>query len=109
MKEAGAEGYRAVDEITATVYGGLLRELGREPRPPLEILDIAKILQGLVEGIGMRQRVGLREELPLSLPGKGPAGTFSLYTIGALAVLAVFTRKVGDKRSVGQEVERLLG
>lgn len=89
LQEAGARGYVEIDDVTADVYGGLLERYGREPRPPLTRHEVAALLQALVEGIGMRSKVGLKERVNTG------DEEVSLFAVGAAALLATITQPVG--------------
>jgi len=95
LREAGIRGYRQVDELTADLYGRVLEAHGREPRPPFTMLQIGVLLQGLVEGLGLRQKVD-REALEIS-----PSEQRSLYAIAVVALLSVLTRERGTRAEVG--------
>ena len=91
LRREAADGYREVDGLTAELYGRVLEAHDREPRPPFTMRQIAVLLQGLVEGLGLRQKVD-PEALEISERERR-----SLYSTGVLALLAVLTRKRGTR------------
>ncbi|MGZ4201204.1 MAG: TetR/AcrR family transcriptional regulator [Thermoleophilaceae bacterium] len=99
LREAGVRGYREVDRATAELYGRLLEAHGREPRPPFTMLQIAVLLQGLVEGLGLRQKID-PEALEISWRERK-----SLYAVGVVALLSVLTRRRGTRA----ELDDVLG
>jgi AcrR family transcriptional regulator len=92
------DGYRAVDGQTGAAYGVLLARLGRKPRPPFELDTIATVLQGLIEGLGLRQRV---DPEAIELPGSdGSRPSPSIYPVAAATLLGFLTTSEHDDRKV---------
>jgi AcrR family transcriptional regulator len=103
-RDEAAEGYRAVDTKTADTYAVLLERLGRRPRPPFTLEQVATLLQGLVEGLGLRHRVepDAVENVPTS---EEPA---SLFPVGAACLLSVMTCSDDDERDTFDVLRELL-
>jgi hypothetical protein len=101
FREPVARGYEAVDEGTGQVYASVLTQRGRELRPPLDWDRIGAILQGLVEGLGLRYKID-----PLVVSSSSDSAP-DLYATAVAAVLAVLTRPIGDDASV-DEASRVL-
>ena len=97
-----ADGYRHLDHATGEAYGKVLRQLGREPRPPFDWDRIGVVLQSLVEGFWMRGKVD-----PESVPSSTEAGP-GLYATVVAAVLAVLTQPAGDTATVDDTLRALL-
>jgi AcrR family transcriptional regulator len=98
-----AHGYRVFDHETGRVYGTILAERGREPRPPLDWDRIGAILQALLEGFTLRHKAD-PAAVPLSSESDlGP------YATAVAAVLAVVTRPAGDDASLGEAIQALFG
>jgi AcrR family transcriptional regulator len=102
FREQFAHGYRVFDHDTGQVYGTILAERGREPRPPLDWDRIGAILQALLEGFTLRRKVDPSAAPYSSESGLGP------YATAVAAVLAVVTRPVGDDADFGKAVQDLL-
>ena len=102
FREPVARGYETVDEGTGQVYASVLTQRGREPRPPLDWDRIGAILQGLVEGLGLRYKID-----PIGAPPSSDSA-LDLYATTVAAVLAVLTRPIGDDASVDEALHTLL-
>lgn len=103
-RDEAVEGFKQVDRMTARAYGLLLKRLERETRPPFTAEQVATLLQGLVEGLGLRHRVD-----PDSVTGTAAADKpTSLYPLGAACLLAVMTRPKGDDRDAVDLLRELL-
>ena len=96
-------GHETIDSITGQLYGSALAKHGREPRDPLDWDDIGAILQGLVEGFGLRSKI---EDAGDSAASESLA---SLYATAVAAIMAVLTRSAGDAVTVQDKVRDLLG
>jgi hypothetical protein len=96
-----ADGYQQLDRATGEAYGSILRQLGREPRPPFDWERIGVVLQGLIEGLGMRGKIDPESVLPSSEAGPG------IYATVVAAVLAVLTRSAGDTATVDDTLQAL--
>jgi AcrR family transcriptional regulator len=94
--------YATIDRAGGRVYGSALVKHGREPRPPLDWDGIGAVLQALVDGFGVRYKID--PAVPLS----SPEPAFDLYAMAVAAVLAVFTRPVGDDASADETIQGLL-
>ncbi len=97
-----ARGYQTIDRQTGELYGSILAQAGREPRPPWTWEAIGVILQALAEGVGLRHKID---------PASVPATTQSepgLYVTAVTAILAVLTRPAGDKTRAKQAIETLI-
>lgn len=94
--------YTAIDRAGGQVYGSLLAEHRREPRPPLDWDGIGAVLQALVDGFGLRYKID--PAVPLS----SPEPAFDLYAMAVAAVLAVLTRPAGDDAGTDATIQGLL-
>ena len=94
--------YATIDRATGQIYGSVLANHRREPRPPLDWDGIGAIIQALVDGFGLRYKID--PAVPLS----SPEPAFDLYAIAVAAVLAVLTRPAGDDASTDETVQGLL-
>jgi len=94
--------YATIDRATGQIYGSVLANHRREPRPPLDWDGIGAIIQALVDGFGLRYKID--PAVPLS----SPEPAFDLYAIAVAAVLAVLTRAAGDDASTDETVQGLL-
>jgi len=94
--------YATIDRATGQIYGSVLANHRREPRPPLDWDGIGAVIQALVDGFGLRYKID--PAVPLSSPD--PA--FDLYAVAVAAVLAVLTRPAGDDASTDETVQGLL-
>lgn len=89
LRQLAADGYTSLDETTWTrIYGGLCERAGRVPRPPFTATDIGAILQAMVEGAAMRQRVepetfGVKRADGATLFGAAVAAILSAMTVRA--------------------------
>jgi AcrR family transcriptional regulator len=101
FRQQMVEGYAILDHATGEAYGSALRAIGREPRPPFDWDRIGLVLQGLIEGLGMRAKV---DPSAVSLPSEAGTG---LYAIAAAAVLTVLTRQIGATATVDQTLQNL--
>lgn len=99
--------YRELDEATWNdIYGQLVTEAGREPRPPFTKTAIGAVLQAFVEGAGIRHLFDAGAYLDPYRLGHGRHGS---YPLAVVALLAVLTRPVdGDRRNVLDLVTELL-
>jgi AcrR family transcriptional regulator len=97
-----AFGYQQLDHATGEAYASVLRQLDREPRPPFDWDRIGVVLQGLIEGLGMRYKVD-----PASVPPSSDASP-GLYATVVAAVLGVLTRPTGAKATVEDTLQLLL-
>lgn len=97
-----ARGYHKVDRATGDVYGSVLCQLGREPRPPWTWETLGTMLQGLAEGIGLRHKID-----PSSVP-QTAASVPGLYATAVAALLTVLTRTVGDEAGSTEAIQALL-
>lgn len=97
-----ARGYEHIDRKTGQIYGTVLRQVGREPRPPLTWETIGTILQGLAEGLGLRHKID-----PAAVQGRSESAP-GLYATAVAAVLAVLTRPSGDESDTTEAIEALL-
>jgi AcrR family transcriptional regulator len=95
-------GYATIDHKTGQVYGSVLKQAGREPRPPLTWDSIGTILQGLAEGIGLRYKID-----PAAIPDTSETAP-GLYATAVAALLAVLTRPTGDHASITEMLDTLL-
>jgi AcrR family transcriptional regulator len=96
LREPAASGYRAMDQLTGETYDMILQRLGREPRPPLTVVDLGGMLQALVEGFGLRAKV---DPDGMSLQHDTAQ---QRYAVAVAAVLAILTRPIGDRRSTNE-------
>lgn len=96
-----ARGYERFDYATGQAYGSLLASRGREPRPPLDWNQIGAVLQGLIEGLGMRRKID-----STAVPQSSDTA-LGLYAAAAAALLAVLTRPIGDEDTVDQAIRAL--
>ena len=94
--------YATIDRATGQIYGSVLANHRREPRPPLDWDGIGAVIQALVDGFGLRYKID--PAVPLS----SPEPAFDLYAIAVAAVLAVLTRPAGDDASTDETVQGLL-
>ncbi len=102
VKEQSSNAYRVFDHNIGEIYGPILTKRGREPRPPLNWDRIGVMLQALVEGFTLRQRID-PDAVPYSSESElGP------YATAVAAVLAVVTRPVGDVTSLNEAIQALL-
>jgi AcrR family transcriptional regulator len=92
-----ARGYNLLDHTTGQLYGSVLRHRGREPRPPFTWDSIGTVLQGLIEGIGLRCKVD---------PPRDPAAS-DLYSTAVAALLAVLTRPAGDPATARDAIQAI--
>jgi AcrR family transcriptional regulator len=102
FREQMAHGYNVDEHDIGQVYGAILAERGREPRPPLDWDRIGSILQALIEGFTMRHKID---------PAAGVLSSESVlgsYATAVTAVLAVVTRPVGDDAAFGEAAAALL-
>jgi len=97
-----AHRYQMWDQATGQLYEKILASRGREPRPPLDWDRIGTILQGLIEGLGLRHKVDPIAASASSEPESG------LYAKAVAALLAVLTRPVGDNASLEEAIQALL-
>jgi AcrR family transcriptional regulator/SAM-dependent methyltransferase len=97
-----AHGYKVFDRDIGEVYGAVLTERGREPRPPLDWDSIGAILQALIEGFTLRYKVD-----PTAVPQSSEAG-LGMYATAVAAVLAVTTRPVGADTNLSEAIQALL-
>jgi len=97
-----ARGYEEADLGTGHVYGALLAQRGREPRPPLDWDRIGVILQGLIEGLGLRHKIDESVVQP------GDDSSPGLYATAVAALLAVLTRPVGDPGDIDDALHAML-
>lgn len=102
FRDQMACGYRKFDHATGQAYGSLLAPRGRQPRPPLDWNQIGAILQGLIDGLGMRRKVD-----PAAVPLSSEAA-IGLYAVAASALLAVLTRPTGDDATLDEAIRALL-
>jgi AcrR family transcriptional regulator len=102
FREPVARGYEVADHGTGQVYASVLGQRGREPRPPLDWDHIGVILQGLVEGLGLRHKID-----PTTIQPTDDA-TPGLYATAVAAILAVLTRPAGDTQDVHEALGALL-
>jgi AcrR family transcriptional regulator len=102
LQDQMAHSYRVYDHDTGRVYGRILTQRGREPRPPLDWDRIGKILQAMIEGFTLRHKVDPDAVPPLSNPELAP------YTTAVAAVLAAVTRPVGDNANLAETLQALL-
>jgi AcrR family transcriptional regulator len=103
FREQIAQGYQAIDHQTGQIYGMLLRQAGREPRPPLDWDSIGTILQGLAEGLGLRHKIEPER-------AAGPPGSaISLYATAVASLLTVLTRPDNDQADVASTLAADLG
>jgi AcrR family transcriptional regulator len=102
FREQMARGYRVDGHDIGQVYGTILAERGREPRPPLDWDRIGAILQALIEGATMRHKIDPEAGV---LSSESDLGS---YATAVAAVLAVVTRPVGDDADFGETAEALL-
>jgi AcrR family transcriptional regulator len=96
------KGAKALDLKTGEVYGSILTKRGREPRPPLDWDCIGAILQGLVEGLGLRHKID-----PTAVP-RSSGSELGPYATAVAALLAVLTRPVGDDADLDEAIQALL-
>jgi len=101
-RESRAHAYQLIDQDTGRAYGAILEQLGREPRPPFGWDQIGTILQGLLEGLGLRYKID-----PEAVSGSAEAPT-GPYAIAAAAILAVLTQPIGDHKTVNEIIQGLL-
>jgi AcrR family transcriptional regulator len=102
FRAEAASGYRTIDHSTGQAYGGFLAKRGREPRPPFDWDRVGVVLQGVIEGFGIRYKVD---------PDAVPQSTDSdpgLYATTVAALLAVLTRPVGDSTGLNEKLNDLL-
>jgi AcrR family transcriptional regulator len=97
-----ASGYQLIDHKTGDVYGSILAQIGREPRPPWTWETIGTVLQALAEGVGLRYKID-----PASVPGSSQSDP-GLYATAVAAVLAMLTRLPGDETDAITAIENLL-
>ena len=97
-----AHGYKVFDHDIGEVYGAILTERGREPRPPLDWDSIGAMLQALIEGFTLRYKVD-----PTAVPQSSGSG-LGMYATAVAAVLAVTTRPVGADTSLNEAIQALL-
>jgi AcrR family transcriptional regulator len=102
FQEQLASGYQLLDQKTGDVYGSILAQLGREPRPPWTWETIGIILQALAEGVGLRYKID-----PASVPRNSESDP-GLYATAVAAILAVLTRQQGDESDAPTAIEGLL-
>jgi AcrR family transcriptional regulator len=102
FRQRSTEGYRLLDHATGKAYGSLLEQRGREPRPPFDWDRIGIVLQGLIEGLGMRCKVD-----PAAVP-KSSETDPGLYATAVATVLAVLTRPREDHATVEETLQALL-
>jgi AcrR family transcriptional regulator len=102
FQQQTAYGYQQLDHATGEAYASVLMQLGREPRPPFDWDRIGVVLQGLVEGLGMRYKVD-----PASVPPSSDDGP-GLYATAVAAVLGVLTRRTGATSTVNETLQALL-
>jgi AcrR family transcriptional regulator len=102
FREQMARGYKVDEHDIGQVYGTILAERGREPRPPLDWDRIGAILQALIEGFTLRHKVDPAAGVLTSESDLGG------YATAVAAVLAVVTRPVGDDAGFGEIAEALL-
>jgi AcrR family transcriptional regulator len=102
FRDQMVRGYCKFDHATGQAYGSLLAKRGREPRPPLDWNQIGVILQGLIEGLGMRRKID-----PDAVPQSSETAV-GLYAAAASALLAVLTRPTGDNATLDEAMRALL-
>lgn len=98
-----ARGYKQIDHQTGQAYAAIFAKRGREPRPPLDWDAIGAILQGLIEGLGLRYKVD-----PAAVP-RSSDGELGMYATAVAALLSVLTRQAGDDASLDGAIQALLG
>jgi AcrR family transcriptional regulator len=98
-----ARGYQLIDRMTGELYGSILAQAGRSPRPPWTWETIGTVLQALAEGVGLRHKIdpGAVAGTSESVPG--------LYATAVAAVLTMLTRPAGDEASSAEAIGALLG
>ena len=97
-----AHGYKVFDRDIGEVYGAILTERGREPRPPLDWDSIGAMIQALIEGFTLRYKVD-----PAAVPQSSEAG-LGMYATAVAAVLAVTTRPAGTDTDLNEAIQTLL-
>lgn len=102
VQTEAARGYQTIDHSTGQVYGSFLAKRGREPRPPFDWDKVGVVLQGVIEGFGIRYKVD-PDALPLSTESEP-----GLYAITVAALLGVLTRPVGDDTGLNETLSNLL-
>jgi AcrR family transcriptional regulator len=102
FREQFAHGYKVFDHDTGQLYGRILADRGREPRPPLDWDRIGAILQALLEGFTLRRKV---DPAAVSYSSESDLGP---YATAIAAVLAVATRQVGDDAGLDEAIQGLL-
>ena len=94
--------YATIDRATGQIYGSVLAEHRREPRPPLDWEGIGAVIQALVDGFGLRYKIDP------AVPLASPEPAFDLYAMAVAAVLAVLTRPAGDDAGTDKTIQGLL-
>jgi AcrR family transcriptional regulator len=101
LRDAAIRGYREVDDSTAETYEIALSRSRREPRPPLTMRQVGAVLQAFVEGFGLRCKVDPE--------GIGGEMADHLYAVGVAALSSALTRQPGDRRTVDEVLDEVLG
>jgi len=96
-----AHGYGLLDQSTGQAYAAIFAKRNREPRPPLDWDRIGAILQGVVEGLGLRYKID-SAAVPMSTDSQP-----GIYATAVAALLAVLTRPVGDDTNVYDAIQAL--
>jgi AcrR family transcriptional regulator len=97
-----ARAYERIDHSTGQAYGMIFAKRGREPRPPLDWDRIGAMLQGMIEGLGLRHKID-----PEAVP-QSSESEFGLYATAVAALLAVLTRPIGDDTDLSEALQALL-
>ena len=95
-------GYQLLDRSTGQAYAAIFARRGREPRPPFDWDRIGAIIQGVIEGLGLRYKID-----PAAVPQSADSDP-GLYATTVAALLAVLTRPAGDDASVYDAIQAIL-
>ena len=93
FRKKALRGYHEVDRITAETCGVLLERIGRQPREPFTLQQVASLLQALAEGLGLRHRVD-PETLDATHRSQRDA---RLPAMGIACLITVMPRPIGRR------------